>query len=89
VPRLARLRNEAHPPQGIQEGRAELTDRAREAIAESEREEQLTVKEFAARFRMTEHGVRDAIRDRRLNFRIVRLTNGPKGAIRIVVPRTA
>lgn len=52
-------------------------------------EEWLTVKEFAQRVRISEHAVREAIRKGRLTFRVERLTNGPKGAIRIVMPRIA
>lgn len=49
-------------------------------------EEWLTVKEFAARVRMRESSVREAIRKRRLRYRVERLTTGPRGAIRIIVP---
>lgn len=64
-------------------------DDARALIGESEREEWLTVKEFAGRVGMRESSVREAIRKRTLAFRVERLTTGPKGAIRIVVPRHA
>lgn len=54
-------------------------------------EEWLTVKEFAQRVGMREHSVREAIRKHRLSkkYRIERVTDGPKGSIRIVVPRLA
>lgn len=52
-------------------------------------EDWLTVKEFAVKVGMTEHGVRDAIRDGRLSYRVERVTRGPKGTIRIVLPRHA
>jgi hypothetical protein len=49
----------------------------------------LTVKEFAAKVNMPEHSVREAIRKGRLAYRVERLTNGKRGAIRIVFPRRA
>lgn len=54
-------------------------------------EDWLTVKEFAALVGMREHSVREAIRKGRLakKYRIERVTDGPKGSIRIVVPRAA
>lgn len=52
-------------------------------------EEWLTVKDFAKRVGMSEHGVREAIRKRRLAYRVERLTTGRKGTIRIVVPKHA
>lgn len=52
-------------------------------------DEWLTVKEFAERVGMKEGSVRDAIRDGRLSYRVERITRGPKGAIRIIVPRRA
>jgi DNA-directed RNA polymerase specialized sigma24 family protein len=69
-------------------------DRARAVIGEAEREDALTVewlsvKEFAARFGMRENSVREAIRRRRLKYRVERLTTGPKGSIRILVPHVA
>lgn len=54
-----------------------------------DREEWLTVKQFAERVGMSEHGVREAIRKRKLRYRVERITSGPKGAIRIVVPKHA
>lgn len=65
--------------------------RARDLIEQSKREEWLTVKEFANRVGMQEHSVREAIRKRRLNkkYRIERVTDGPKGTIRIVIPSPA
>jgi hypothetical protein len=50
--------------------------------------EWLTVKEFAARYRMSERGVRDAIRDGHLNpeYRVERPS---KRTVRIAVPRRA
>lgn len=66
-----------------------LEDDTRRVLLEAEREEWLTVKEFAALVRWKESSVREAIRKRRLSYRVERLTNGPKGAIRIVVPRSA
>ena len=51
--------------------------------------EWLTVKEFARRVGMRESSVREAIRKRRLRYRVERVTSGPKGAIRIVMPRSA
>lgn len=59
------------------------------AIALSEVEEWLTVKQFSARVNMSESAVREAIRERRLAFRVERLTTGRKPAIRIVMPRHA
>lgn len=53
------------------------------------REEWLTVKQFAERVGMSEHGVREAIRNRRLAYRVERLTTGRKGTIRIVLPQHA
>lgn len=52
-------------------------------------EDWLTVKEFAALVGMREKSVREAIRKRRLRYRVERLTTGPKATIRIVVPRAA
>lgn len=63
-----------------------LVMRAQQAVDASAREEWLTVKEFAARVGMSEHGVREAIRKGTLGYRIERVTTGPKGAIRIVLP---
>lgn len=56
---------------------------------EQPNDEWLTVKEFAERVGMKEGSVRDAIRDGRLSYRVERITRGPKGAIRIIVPRRA
>lgn len=66
-------------------------DRSADLLAQSAREDWLTVKEFAALVGMREHSVREAIRKRRLSkkYRVERVTDGPKAAIRIVVPRHA
>lgn len=65
-----------------------VEDDAMEALQASRREEWLTVKEFAARVGMRESSVREAIRKRRLSkkYRVERVTDGPKGSIRIVIP---
>lgn len=58
-----------------------------DALEAAEREIWLTVKEFAQRVGMRESSVREAIRKRRLakQYRVERITDGPKGCIRIVV----
>lgn len=68
---------------------SDLEARARAQLAAAEREEWLSVKQFAALAQMTEAAVRLAIREERLGFRWFRLTSGPRGQIRIVVPREA
>lgn len=67
------------------------TNQLTDLLTESAREDWLSVKEFAALVGMKEHSVREAIRKRRLSkkFRVERVTDGPKGSIRIVVPRRA
>jgi predicted transcriptional regulator of viral defense system len=57
----------------------------------SHHEDWLTVKEFAAMVGMHEKSVREAIRKNRLNrkYRVERVTEGKRAAIRIVVPRAA
>jgi len=55
----------------------------------NDREDWLSVKEFAERVGMKEKSVREAIRDGRLSYRVERITKGPKGSIRIVMPRSA
>jgi hypothetical protein len=66
-----------------------MSDDPSAVLAAAQREEWLTVKEFAALVRMRESSVRDAIRKQRLSYRVERVTKGPKGTIRIVVPRHA
>lgn len=68
-----------------------LDERASELVEDARRaeEEWLTVKQFSARVNMSESAVREAIRERRLAFRVERLTTGRKPAIRIVMPRHA
>ena len=66
-----------------------LDDEARRVIDAAKLEEWLTVKEFAVRVGMRESSVREAIRKQRLTYRVERLTTGPRGAIRIIIPRSA
>ncbi len=66
-----------------------IADDARSSLLQADREAWLTVKEFAELARMSESAIREAIREERLAFRVVRLTTGKRGAIRIVVPRRA
>lgn len=64
-----------------------LEDQAQRVIQESEREELLTVKEYAERHRLHVQTVYTAIRYGRMKFRVVRGTEGKRAAIRIAVPR--
>jgi hypothetical protein len=66
-----------------------IRDEADQILQAAEREAWLTVKEFAELARMSESAIREAIREERLAFRVVRLTKGKRGAIRILVPRAA
>jgi hypothetical protein len=65
------------------------SDVSGELVIGVQAEEWLTVKQFAARVGMSEHGVREAIRKRTLAYHVERLTTGPKAPIRIVFPRPA
>ena len=60
-------------------------DRVKETIAQTEREEWLTVQEYADRSRLHVQTVYSAIRQNRLPFRVVR-TTGARG-LRIIIPR--
>ena len=73
----------------LQSDASRLLDQAQRDISESQPEAWLTVKEFAVLVGMREGSVREAIRKRRLSYRVERVTTGPRGAIRIVVPRPA
>lgn len=53
----------------------------------SEHDELLTPKEYADIHRLHVQSVYTAIRYGRLPYRVVKVTNGKKGRIRIVVPR--
>lgn len=66
-----------------------IRDDAERLLETARLEEWLTVKEFAELARMSESAIREAIREERLAFQVVRLTRGKRGAIRIVVPRAA
>jgi hypothetical protein len=68
---------------------SDLLDRSSRLLSEAQREDWLTVKEFATLARMSESAIREAIREDRLAFQVRRITVGKKGAIRIVVPRYA